>query len=74
VTIKANLYNAASFWEHISAVEYFLDKEKVTGSIPVAPTKVILCSFIALAAFVESITAQVFRNIEQKKGACNFHV
>lgn len=39
VTIKANLYNARLLWEHISAVEYFLDKEKVTGSIPVAPTK-----------------------------------
>lgn len=39
VTSKANPYNARLLWEHISAVEYFLDKEKVTGSIPVAPTK-----------------------------------
>ncbi len=42
VSNGANPYNARLLREHISAVEYFLDKEKVTGSIPVAPTKQIL--------------------------------
>ena len=37
--MSVNSYNDTLLREHISAVEYFLDKEKVTGSTPVAPTK-----------------------------------